>query len=142
MYFIIVGKEWVNVAHIRIPSEHIHYENYHNGQCVSSVLYHNDLFTIEYLPKLFNFTYRSPWYPTTSNSSLRFVRFTLNNRRIQEFTLFDSHIVDAPLIIPRKSQIDSFSSSTDVIFYEWNKEGKFDRFTANKRKILYPIRET
>ena len=50
MYFIIVGKEWVNVAHIRIPSEHIHYENYHNGQCVSSVLYHNDLFTIEYLP--------------------------------------------------------------------------------------------
>ena len=92
--------------------------------------------------KLFNFTYRSPWYPTTSNSSLRFVRFTLNNRRIQEFTLFDSHIVDAPLIIPRKSQIDSFSSSTDVIFYEWNKEGKFDRFTANKRKILYPIRET
>lgn len=50
--------------------------------------------------------------------------------------------MDAPLIIPRKSQIDSFSSSTDVIFYEWNKEGKFDRFTANKRKILYPIRET
>lgn len=72
---------------------------------------------------------------------MRYVTIQLNNRHNQEFTIYDAHIVDAPLVIPNKNQVDSFKSSTDVVFHEYGKSGKFERYTANHRHILYPIRE-
>lgn len=72
---------------------------------------------------------------------MRFVTVTIANKRDQEITIHDSHIVDSPLVIPNKNAVDSFSSSTDVVFHEFSKSGKFERFTANNRKIHYPIRE-
>ena len=45
---IVVGKEWVTVANIFIPKEKVALDNYHTGQCVSSVLHHNGFFDIRY----------------------------------------------------------------------------------------------
>lgn len=72
---------------------------------------------------------------------MRFVTVTISNKRDQEITIHDSHIVDSPLVIPNKNAVDSFSSSTDVVFHEFSKSGKVERYTANNRKIHYPIRE-
>ena len=49
--------------------------------------------------------------------------------------------VPQPIVIPHKNDLDRLDSPVDVVFYELGREGNFERFTANKRKILYPERE-
>lgn len=44
---LLVGKDWVRVANIIIPSEYLHYQNYVKGGCISSVYNPNGLFEIE-----------------------------------------------------------------------------------------------
>ena len=86
-------------------------------------------------------THSQSWYPQTNNTEIRYVTISIQSDRRQELTIYDSHIVDAPLVVPNKSQIDSVNTNVDVVFHEFGESGKFERFTANKRKIFTPQRE-
>ena len=71
----------------------------------------------------------------------RWVYLKLSNLRTNELEISDAHHVPQPILIPHKNQLDRLDSPMDVVFYELGSDGTFERFTANKRKILYPERE-
>ena len=142
--YSIAGKEWVRYAHILIPFEMLHFENYHSGGCLSSVGHHNDLFTIQYFsPSLsFSLTRSKRWFPhNLTDVDTRWVSLKLESYRSHELEISDAHHVPQPIVIPHKNDLDRLDSPVDVVFYELGREGNFERFTANKRKILYPERE-
>ena len=71
----------------------------------------------------------------------RWVSLKLESYRSHELEISDAHHVPQPIVIPHKNDLDRLDSPVDVVFYELGREGNFERFTANKRKILYPERE-
>ena len=82
------------------------------------------------------------WFPqNTTDVDTRWVSLKLENYRTNELEISDAHHVPQPIIIPHKNDLDRLDSPVDVVFYELGREGNFERFTANKRKILYPERE-
>ena len=71
----------------------------------------------------------------------RWVSLKLQSHRSSELEISDAHHVPQPIVIPHKNDLDRLDSPVDVVFYELGRDGNFERFIANKRKILYPERE-
>ena len=82
------------------------------------------------------------WFPhSPSEADTRWVYLKVEGHRRKELEISDAHHVPQPILIPHKNKLDRLDSPVDVVFYEYGSEGKFERFTANKRKIQYPERE-
>ena len=136
-----MGKEWVRVANLIVPYQYLNYSNYKTGNCVSSVYNTNGLFAIEFSlhPSVIHSS--KEWYPHSNDADMRFLEMNLRIERSEELTIYDSHIVPSPLIVTHRSRLGTPASHVDVIFHEYNGDGTFSRYTANRHLLMYPERE-